>query len=1125
MTTKTWIASATLVVGLTWPAGPLRTESSRDPLELGFKSPPDSARPRVWWHWMNGNITKEGITADLQWMKRVGIGGVQIFDVALLTPKVVPKPLAYMTTEWQEALRHAVALAHQLGLEVTIAASPGWSETGGPWVKPPQAMKKLVWSETRLEGGRPFKGVLPRPPAVAGPFQNIRNRRDWSTLLGLPERPDVEYYVDSAVVAFPVPPGELVARHARPRVTVSDGQCHPDKLSDGDFETAAVKLPKAPVRQAAWIQFEFPKPQTIYAFTLALKQPMRAPFDKPGETGQQLEASDDQRQFRLIAKVPGDGAPVHTLAFKPITARFFRLSFLSLPETPLLNLDIPGLKLPPPPTSFEITELVLHTSPRIHRFEEKAGFGLLPTLHDLVTPKVDPKEVVPKNAVVDLTAKMQPDGSLVWTPPPGQWIVLRMGYSLLGVINHPASPEATGLEVDKLNRDHVRSYLETYFQQLEDATGGRLGDRGIRYLLTDSWEAGVQNWTENILSEFVQRRGYPIHPWLPVLTGRVLDSAEASERFLWDFRKTIAELTAEQHYDEISAFLKRHGMGRYSESHESTRAFIGDGMEVKRSADVPMGAIWIPSPLTPSAPYEADIRESASVAHLYGQNIVAAESFTVAGFGENAYKWAPENLKPVADLALASGVNRFVIHTSVHQAIQQPPGISLGPFGQWFTRHETWAEQAEAWVSYLARSCFLLQQGKFVADILYLYGEDSNVTALFRETLPAIPKGYAYDFVNADALVNLVSVENGQLTTRTGMKYRVLALDPSTQYITLPVLRKIRDLVKAGATVVGSKPLASPSLRDDTREFQAIVDTLWRSASQPTAFGKGKVYPTLQLSRALAELQIPSDFEYKSTRVETQLLFVHRTLNGTEIYWVNNRQDRTEEVDAIFRVSGKEAELWYPETGEIEPASYRSVGGRTVVPLRLNPYGAVFVLFRKPAASQSRLLPQRVEVPLATLEGPWEVSFQPGRGAPDKLTFPELISWTESPNAGVKYFSGTATYTISLTAPTEWFEEGARVYLDLGEVKNLAEVVMNGLPVGTAWTRPFRVELTKALRRGRNLVEIKVTNLWPNRMIGDLQAGTSERYTFSTFPFFKADSALLPAGLLGPVRVLRATVK
>lgn len=1073
---------------------------------------------------MNGNITKEGITADLRWMKRVGIGGVQIFDVALLTPKVVPKPLAYMTTEWQEALRHAVALAHQLGLEVTIAASPGWSETGGPWVKPPQAMKKLVWSETRLEGGRPFKGILPRPPAVAGPFQNMRNRRDWSALLGLPERPDVEYYVDSAVVAFPVPPGELAARHVRPRVTVSDGQCHPDKLSDGDFETAAVELPKAPLRQAAWIQFEFPKPQTIHALTLALKQPMPAPFAKPSETGQQLEASDDRRQFRLIAKVPGDGAPVHTLAFKPITARFFRLSFLSLPEAPLLNLDIPGLKLPPLPTSLEITELVLHTSPRIHRFEEKAGFGLLPTLYDLVTPKVDPKEAIPKNSVVDLTTKMRSDGSLVWTPPPGQWIVLRMGYSLLGVTNHPASPEATGLEVDKLNRDHVRSYVETYFQQLEAATGGRLGERGIRYLLTDSWEAGVQNWTEDMITEFLEHRGYDMRPWLPVLTGRVLDSVEASERFLWDFRKTIAELTAEEHYDEISEFLKTRAMGRYSESHESARAFIGDGMEVKRSADVPMGAVWVPSVLTPSTRYEADIRESASVAHLYGQNVVAAESFTVAGFRENAYKWAPENLKPVADLALASGLNRFVIHTSVHQPVAQPPGISLGPFGQWFTRHETWAEQAGAWISYLSRSSFLLQQGRFVADILYLYGEDSNVTALFGEKLPDIPRGYAYDFINGDALVRLLSVEGGQLTTRTtGMTYRLLVLDPSTRYMTLPVLRKIRDLVKAGATVVGGKPLASPSLRDDTKEFQAIVETLWRSPSQPTPFGKGKVYPTLQPSRALAELQILPDFEYKSMRAHTQLLFVHRTLDGTEIYWVNNRQDRTEEGDAIFRVSGKEAELWYPETGEIEPASYRSVGGRTVVPVRLNPYGAVFVLFRKPATSQSRLLPQRVEVPLATLEGPWEVSFQPGRGAPDKLTFPKLISWTESSDAGVKYFSGTSTYAISLTAPAEWFEEGARLYLDLGEVRNLAAVLVNGLPVGTAWTRPFRVELTEALRLGNNALEIKVTNLWVNRLVGDLQAGTSERYTFTTFPFFKPDSALLPSGLMGPVRVLKTS--
>src|SRR6185503_17651525 len=304
-------------------------------------------------------------------------------------------------------------------------------------------------------------------------------------------------------------------------------------------------------------------------------------------------------------------------------------------------------------------------------------------------------------------------------------------YSLLGINNHPASPEATGLEGDKLNRKYVKAYLDNYMGQYKDAVGQLMGKRGIQYVITDSWEAGAQNCTDEMVAEFGKRRGYDMHPWLPVLTGRVLESSEASERFLWDFRKTIADLTAEYHYDQISASLRERGMGRYTESHESGRALIADGMEVKRNADVPMSAMWTPGPGFPSTRYEADIHESASVAHIYGQNLVAAESLTAIG---TAWAWSPETLKPTADLELASGLNRFVIHTSVHQPVSDKvPGLGLGPFGQWFTRHETWAELAGPWLTYLARSCYMLQQGKFAADVIYFYGEDSNITALFGD--------------------------------------------------------------------------------------------------------------------------------------------------------------------------------------------------------------------------------------------------------------------------------------------------------------------------------------------------------------------------------------------------------
>lgn len=1109
-------AAAIALLTLTCAA---RAQSSSDALQQGFQNPPDSAKPRVWWHWMNGNITQEGIRLDLEWMKRAGIGGFQNFDAALATPQIVEKRLVYMTPEWKDAFRYAATLADQLGLEMAIAGSPGWSESGGPWVPPAQGMKKFVWSETRIEGGRPFSGTLPKPPSTTGPFQNMPRESFLDALMGRKLPPAPEYYADAAVVAYRMRESEIPVAELQPKITSSGGQFDIRALTDGDLVNAA-SLPMAALNEKAWIQFEFAKPQTVHAFTLVLRGVLRNPFGPGGESGQELEASDDGRQFRAIASVPGSGAVANTMAFEPVTARFFRVTFRTLPPGPGLGFDIPGLKLPTPPTVYQIAELVLHTAARVNRFEEKAGFAALPDLYRFATPAVAAGDAVPKSDVVDLTAHMRTDGTLDWTPPPGRWVVLRMGYSLLGITNHPASPEATGLEVDKLSRTAVKAYFDNYLNQYKETVGPLMGKRGLQYVITDSWEAGTQNWTDDMLAEFNQRRGYDMRPWLPVLTGRVVESAEASDRFLWDFRKTIGELTAAYHYDQLTAVLRERGMGRYSESHESGRAFIGDGMEVKRTADIPMSAMWTPRPgeKGESYGYNADIRESASVAHIYGQNLAAAESLTAIG---SAWAWSPETLKPTADKELANGLNRFVIHTSVHQPVSDKvPGLGLGPFGQWFTRHETWAEQAKAWTAYLARNSYLLQQGQFVADILYFYGEDSNITALFGDKAPDVPAGYNFDYVNADALIHKVAAEGGRITTPSGMSYRALVLDSYSQHMSLPVLRKIRDLVNGGATVIGPKPSSTPSLSDDAAEFRTIADQLWPSTSGEQSYGAGKVYTGRSVAEALAAIQAVPDFEYTKPQNDTNLLFVHRRLTDGDAYWVDNRNNRVEDLTATFRVQGKAPELWYPETGKMVPASYRMNGGRTVVPLTLQPNEAVFVVFRKAATAESRILPRPIETKVATVSGPWQVSFQPNRGAPASLTLERLISWSDSTDSGVKYFSGTASYAKSIQAPAAWFTSGARLWLDLGEVKNLAEVAVNGKPLGIVWKRPFRVDVSEALQAGANQVEIKVTNLWVNRLIGDQQPG-AKKYTYTTMPFYRADSPLLPSGLLGPVQIVR----
>ena len=1062
-----------------------------DPLLDGFVHPPQSARPLVWWHWMNGNISKDGIRADLEWMHRVGLGGVQVFDAALTTPQVVDHRIAYMTPEWKDAFRYATTLGNQLGLEIAIAGSPGWSETGGPWVSGPEAMKKYVWSETIVEGGKLFSGKLAHPPTVTGKFQN--------TPAANPPIAEPEFYADSVVVAYKVPATETPL--PQPVLTSSGGAVDASALADDNAATS-VTIQKAGEGTTPWLQAEFPQPVTIRSVTASIGR---------NGGGVTLESSDDGTSFHSIIPIPTAGAPVQTLSFAPVTATYFRLQF---------DLRTPGSG------DIKVNEFVLHSGARVHQFEEKAGFQQMPDLYGFATPEFDTSDVIEKTDIIDLTRQLHPDGTLDWTPPPGRWSVLRIGYSLIGTTNHPATKEATGLEVDKLDRRYVKSYMDGYLNSYRDAVGPDLmGKRGIRYVITDSWEAGTQNWTGNILAQFRQRRGYDPTPWLPVLSGHIVESARASDGFLWDLRKTIADLTADEHYGQIEASLKERDMGHYGESHESGRAFIADGMEVKKLDDIPMSAMWVQTPgvIRELYNYYADDRESASVAHIYGQNLAAAESMTARA--NSSWMWSPASLKPTADKEFLNGINRFVIHESAHQPLtDRAPGLTLGPYGQWFNRNETWAEQAGPWIDYLARNSYMLQQGRFAADLLYFYGEDSNLTAIFVNSAPKLPAGYGFDYINADGLIHAVSVDSGQLATSSGMRYRLLALDPYSRHMSLPVLRAIRALVAAGAVVAGPKPIDTPSLADDQKEFARLSSELFGDGTGIHSVGKGKVYAGADAASVLTALSLPPDFDYTRPMADTQVEFVHRKLPNADIYFLSNRNERDQTLEASFRITGQAPELWHPETGTSQPVSYQIASGRTTIPLHLEPWGSLFVVFRHPAGASSRTIPAAVETKLSTLSGPWNLSFQPGRGAPASVQLDNLISWNDSTDLGIRYFSGAGTYTRTVNAPAEWFQPGTRLWLDLGDVRNLASVSLNGTPLGVTWHAPWRVDVTSALKPGANALTVTVYNAWVNRLIGDQQPGAT-KYTYADVTPYTATSPLLPSGLIGPVQILRQSTK
>jgi hypothetical protein len=1101
-------------------------QSASDPLLTGFENPPASARPLVWWHWMNGNVTREGIKLDLEWMHRVGLGGFQNFDGSLVTPKVVDKRLVYMTPEWKDAFNYATTLADQLGLEEGIAGSPGWSETGGPWVPAREGMKKYVWSEIRVEGGKPFTGTLPHPPSNTGAIQNMPVDDPGAAISSGFHGP--EYFADSAVVAYRVAKTDVPLEPLHPVIT-SSSPIDISLLSDGDLaKSTSLALPSK-VGEKAWIQYTFPEPQTIRAITIVAgrKSVLDAMLPPGGSSGIALESSDDGQTYREVVEIPKGGTSEHTISFAPTTAKYFRVTFATqapIPN-PMAGTGLGGdIKAP---TSMPIAELLLHPGARVNRFEEKAAFKPVPDLYGFATQEFTQQDAIRKTDVIDLTNKMRPDGTLDWTPPAGEWVVLRFGYSLLGITNHPAEKEATGLEVDKLNAHDVKSYMSSYLDLFQGTVGASMmGKRGIRTMVNDSWEAGAQNWTDGMIEEFTRRRGYDPHPWLPVLAGRIVESAQASDRFLWDFRKTIADLTADAHYGTVEASAKKYGLLHYGESHEDNRAIIADGMEVKKLDDVPMGAMWVQTPGVNKVLYDynADDRESASVAHIYGQNLAAAESLTICN-PSTAWAWSPATLKPAVDQEFLNGINKVAIHESAHQPLTDKlPGVTLGPCGQWFNRNETWAEEAGPWITYLARSSYMLQQGHFSADLIYFYGEDSNLTAIYRTSAPEIPAGYNFDYVNADALIHVLKAgAGGRITTPGGTSYRLLGLAPYSRHMSLPVLRAIHQLVMDGATVAGPKPLDDPSLADNQSEFQRLANDLFGDGHGVHRAGKGKVYAGSSVAEALAAMRVPPDFDYNKPEPRADLEFIHRKLADGDIYFVDNRSDSPAQIDTIFRVSGRVPQLWRADTGKTEPVSYSIAEGRTTVPLNLEPWGAVFVVFGKPARETSHTVPETAETQLATVDGPWDLAFQPGRGAPSHVTFDKLISWPDSPDKGIKYFSGEGTYTATIQAPAKWFGKGATLWIDLGDVRNLAVVTVNGQELGTVWHAPYRVDASSALKPGANQISVVVINSWVNRLIGDQQSDATTKYTFTTWKSYKADSPLLPSGLIGPVAVVSET--
>ncbi|HLP72488.1 MAG TPA: glycosyl hydrolase, partial [Bacteroidales bacterium] len=1067
-------------------------------LEEGFKNPPGSAMPRTWWHWTNSNVTKEGITKDLEWMKRVGIGGMMLADVASGQGQAVEKKIYFGSPEWLDAVHHAASEADRLGLEMTIFSSAGWSLTGGPWVKPDQAMKKLVWSETSVTGPAEFNGKLSSPPSVEGPIRNL------SRSARVPDS-DPGFYKDCIVLAFPSKPEEDAIKDITPVVTTGAGRIDPSALIDEDLNTT-VRIRSGNDKKLVWIQYDFGKPVTVRAVTLANRAGI------PVGTMSAINDQDGEHGFKTILVLPGAQlyrtGKVATYSFPETTSRYFRFEFTGAPLKPA---EVMAETVTLPDSAYVFNEIKFHSGARVNRWEDKAGFYHLFNYEPVSSPEITVANSINPEQVINVTEYLAPDGIFHWKVPPGEWTIMRLGYSLTGSKNRPAIPAGTGYEVDKLSKEHTLSYIRSYTEPILMELGPLYG-KSLQGVMLDSWEAGMQNWTDNMLQEFKTRRGYDLSPFLPCLTGYVVGNGDISDRVLWDFRRTLADMFAENHYAVLTDYLNKQGIKTYGEASGVSLEILEDALLCKKYVDYPMGEFWYRA-LHPELMYYQDIRGAASASHVYGKTIVAAESFTGGGFE------SPYTLKKIGDYWFTQGVNRFVFHTSAHQPLDSKPGNTM--VGTHINRNITWAEQAGPFMTYLARNSFMLQQGRPVADIAYLLDEGAPSTMPIWGTgiNPEPPEGYDYDYINADVLVNRLSVESGRLILPGGVSYAVLVL-PQTEHMTMPVLNKIEELVRNGATVTGSRPAGTPGFSGypgSERQFGEIAKKLWGDldgiSRTRRSYGKGMIVWGLPLEEVLLVKKNEPDFIYEKP-LGSEINWIHRQTGNAEIYFIVNSSDESKDLKLSFRIKGKEPEAWDPAEGSIKPSSYEITGERTIIPASLGPRQSEFIVFRKPAASTRKVFPAESLSETFVPVGAWDIAFGLNLGAPEHITVDTLKSWTLSKDEGVKFFSGPARYSKTFQIPRKFLQENARYVLDLGKVGDLASVSFNGKGFGLVWKAPFETDITGFLQKGANIIAIEVINQWTNRLAGDRMTRGTKVLSSN---LFVRPGYLPESGLMGPV--------
>lgn len=1044
-------------------------------IEKGFQIPPDSVQTSVYWYWLSDNISKEGVINDLKAMKAVGINRAFIGNIGL--DEVPYGKVKLFSEEWWDILHTTLKTATELHIEIGLFNSPGWSQSGGPWVTSKQAMRYLASTETFLKGAQKVSVKLPRP---SSDFQDVR------------------------VVAFRAPKNYANSiADQTPKISSIPIMAALPNLIDKNKETE-VRLPE---KQTAVFTFSTPEEYTARSLTIY-------PSKRNMNMGVTFEVLLDNEYHEVKTfKLDRSNnelnvgfeqfAPV-TVSFEAVKGTSFRLTF----EDVSANAGI--------------AEVEITSTPKVERFNEKTLARMHPTplpyWHDYQWKQqaviTDKDYLVHKSDVLDITTNMAADGTLNWEVPVGDWVVLRTGMLPTGVKNGPASPEGTGLEVDKMNHEHVIKHFDAFLGEIMKRIPAE--DRKTwKVAVQDSYEMGGQNWTDNFISKFKTHYGYDPTKYMPVLYGHVIESQDESDRFLWDLRRFVADNVAYEYVGGLRDISHKHGLTIWLENYGHW-GFPGEFLQYGGQSDEVGGEFWSEGELG-----NIENRAASSAAHIYGKTKVSAESFTAAG---NTFGRYPAMMKQRGDRFFTEGINSTLLHVYIQQAYEdKKPGVNAW-FGNEFNRFNTWFYDMDMFVRYLKRCNFMLQQGKYVADVAYFIGEDAPKMTGVQD--PALPKGYSFDYINGEVIRDRLEVKDGRFVLPDGMTYRILVL-PKLETMRPELLQRIEQLVKAGGVVLGPKPKRSPSLQnhqDADKMVLQLAEKLWGNIDgkgiKSHQYGEGLVMDGMDLQTALHTLKIVPDVALAD---QDSSLFIHRTLKDADVYFLSNQTKKKITIHPAFRIADKMPELWNAITGEQRDLpEFTQNGSTTNVPLSLDAYESAFIVFRKDGTKskqQGRLnFPPPTQ--LIAVNQPWTVTFAKNAGGPENpVVFNQLTDWSTNADKGIKYYAGEAWYQTAINIKKPTADE--RTYLDLGTLTALAKIKVNGKEMGGVWTPPYKVDITSAIRDGENKIEIKVVNTWVNRLIGDQHLPENERKSWTYINPYTADSKLHAAGLLGPVTIER----